>query len=150
LDANKLRATPAPLAPSPAVSGSGVDVAGMDRSVVPGNDFFRYANGAWMKATEIPPDRGSWGTAQIVDERTSRHIADLSREAATSNAPAGSDARKIGDYYETFMDAAAIDAKGLAPLAPKLGRIAAITDAEGLARYFGSALRADVDVLNNG
>ncbi len=134
-------------APSPAPGG--IDLAGIDRSVAPGDDFFHYANGAWIKSTEIPPDRSSWGIGGIVEERTSKRTADLITDAARAAAPAGSEARKIGDLYASFMDEAAIEAKGLGPLRPVLDRIAAIADAAGLAKEIGGALRADVDVLNN-
>ncbi len=134
---------------SQAPARGGIDLAGIDRSVVPGDDFFAYANGAWMKSTEIPPDRSSWGSGSILTELTARRTADLIADAAKSPGPAGSDARKIGDYYASFMDEAAIEAKGLAPLQPILERVAAISDAAGLARALGATLRADVDVLNN-
>jgi putative endopeptidase len=129
-------------------AGPGIDLAGIDRSVAPGDDFFRYANGTWLKTTEIPDDRAAWGTDAIVTELTSKQTADLIREAAAKDAPAGSDARKVGDYYASYMDEAGIEAKGLAPLQPTLDRIAAITDRKGLARYLGGTLRADVDAIN--
>jgi len=127
----------------------GLDLAGMDRTVKPGENFFYYANGTWLKRTAIPPDRGSYGASAILAELTDRRVADLIQEAAGANAPAGSDLRKIGDYYASFMDTTAIDAAGLKPLQPTLDSIAAIRDRKDLARVLGSQLRADVDVLNN-
>jgi putative endopeptidase len=127
---------------------SGLDLAAIDRAVVPGDDFFRYANGAWLKATEIPPDRFSWGNGAELVELTTKRTADLITEAAASAAP-GSEARKVGDYYGTFLDEAAIDARGTAPLAGDLKAIDAIADRAALARALGATLRADVDVLNN-
>ena len=139
------------LTPTPApADASGIDAAGMDRAVKPGDDFFRYANGGWIKSTEIPADRSGWGTGAIVAERTAKRVADLIAEAARSDAPPGSDARKVGDYYATFMDEAGIEAKGLSPVKDALAAIAAIRDAAGLARALGATLRADVDVLNRG
>ena len=123
----------------------GIDLAGMDRSVAPGDDFFRYANGTWLKTTEIPADRPSAGSDVIVAELTSQRTADLIKEAAQSTAP---EARKVGDYYASYMDEAGIEARGLRPLQPTLDRIAAITDRKGLARYLGGTLLADVDALN--
>jgi predicted metalloendopeptidase len=125
-----------------------LDVAGMDRSVKPGDDFFEYANGTWVKQTEIPADRSTYGGSAILIELTDRRVADLIQEAANGNAPAGSDLRKIGDYYTSFMDTAAIDAAGLKPLQPALDSIAAIRDRNDLARVLGSGLRADVDAIN--
>ncbi|HEX8953069.1 MAG TPA: M13 family metallopeptidase [Polyangia bacterium] len=133
-------------APSPP---SGIDLAGMDRAVAPGDDFFAYANGAWMKTTEIPPDRSSFGVGAILDELTTKRTAELITTAAKGDAPAGSDARKIGDFYASYLDEAAVEAKGVAPLSPTLERIAAVKDAAGLATFVGTTLRADVDVLNN-
>lgn len=137
--------------PSAAPAGaSGIDTAGIDPSVKPGDDFFRYANGAWLKTTEIPADRSGWGTAAMVAERTAKRVADLITEAAQSNAPEGSDARKVGDYYATFMDEAAIEAKGLEPVKEALAGIAALKTLPELSRALGATLRADVDVLNLG
>jgi putative endopeptidase len=125
-----------------------LDVAGMDRSVKPGDNFFEYANGTWLKQTEIPADRSSYGGSAILIELTDRRVADLIQETAKANAPAGSDLRKIGDYYTSFMDTTAINAAGLTPLQPALDSIAAIRDRKDLARVLGSGLRADVDAIN--
>ena len=138
-------AAAAPAAPPEA----GIDRAGMDSAVAPGDDFFAYANGAWIKSTAIPPDRSSWGTGGILAELTAKRTADLIAEAARTSAPEGSEVRKVGDTYNTFMDEAAIEAKGLAPLLPQLAAIAAISDAQSLARALGKTVRADVDVLNS-
>jgi predicted metalloendopeptidase len=126
----------------------GLDVAGMDRSVAPGDDFFGYANGTWLKETAIPPDRASFGTGAIVSALTERRTVELIQSAAKTSAPAGSDLRKVGDFYATFMDEAAIEARGLSPLKAKLDRIAAINDRRDLASVLGSTLRADVDAFN--
>jgi predicted metalloendopeptidase len=139
----------AALVASAANAPSGIDLEAIDRSVVPGDDFFAYANGAWIKSTEIPADRSTWGTGEVLTEQTAQRTADLIVETAKTKAPPGSDARKIGDYYASFMDEAGIEAKGLVPLKPTLDTVAAIGDAAGLARVLGSTLRADVDVLNN-
>ena len=132
-----------------AASGPGIDLDGMDRAVAPGDDFFRHANGTWFKEAEIPADRSAWGTSGVLDELTSGRTRDLIEEAAKSTAPAGSDERKVGDTFATFLDEAAIEAKGLAPLKPELDAAAALADKAALARALGAALRADVDVLNN-
>src|SRR5260221_523438 len=146
----KTGAAPAPKATeSAAPPAAAVAFDGMDLSVSPGDDFFAYTNGGWFKTTEIPADRSSWGTFAGLAELTAKRTAELIAEATRADAPAGSDARKIGDYYATFLDEAGIEAKGLAPLQPKLDAIAALHDAQGLAQALGSTVRADVDVLNN-
>ncbi len=126
----------------------GLDLAGMDRSVKPGDDFYAFANGTWMKQTEIPADKGSVGIWSTLFDLTDRQTAAIIQEAAASKAPAGSDQRKIGDFYTTFMDEARIEAAGLRPLQPTFEAITAIADRAALSRHLGTTLRADVDVLN--
>ncbi|MBV9316104.1 MAG: M13 family metallopeptidase [Gammaproteobacteria bacterium] len=135
-------------APAADTGGRGLDFAGIDRSVAPGDDFFRFANGKWFATTEIPPDRSSWGTGAELDELTVRRTDELIRAADASAAP-GSEARKIGDYYASYMDAAHIEQLGLVPLVPQLKKINAIGSGAALAQVLGSTVRSDVDVLNN-
>lgn len=127
----------------------GIAIANMDRSVVPGDDFFDYANGGWIKRTEIPPDRSSIGVFARLDDMAVKRTADLIEEAAKSNAPAGSGPRQAADLYNSFMNEAAIESKGLSPLKPHLDSIRGIKDKHELARVLGETLRADVDALNN-
>jgi len=126
-----------------------IDVAGMDRGVLPGDDFFRFANGGWLKATEIPPDRSSYGVWSILIEQAQQRTRDLLAGAAAGKAAAGSDERKLGDYYASYLDDQAIDARGAAPLAEPLAAIAAIADRRALSAWLGQTIRADVDPLNN-
>ena len=138
---------------TPSRANDGPDLAGMDRSVKPGNDFFAYANGTWFQKTKIPPDRADYGTFSILSEAVDKQVAELIQGAAQGadrSLAAGSEARKVGDYYLSYMDEAAIEAKGSAPLAAGLARIAAIRDKSALAAELGTELRADVDVLNVG
>jgi putative endopeptidase len=134
-----------PAAPAPSV---GIDLAAIDHGVKPGDDFFAYANGAWVKTATIPPDRSSTGTFFEVFEKAEQQTSDLIRNAGASNPAAGSDARRIADYYAAFMDEAAIDKAGLDPLKPAFDAIAAIRKRADLARVLGSRLRADVDPIN--
>jgi putative endopeptidase len=124
--------------------GHGLDA--VDPSVAPGDDFFTYANGPWLRRTAIPADRGSYGVFAMLADLTNRRTADLIRE---TTGPAGSDAGKIADYYASYLDEAAVDAKGLKPLQPALDLIAAIADRQALARELGARLRADVDAFNH-
>ncbi len=132
-----------------AADGPGVDLAGMDKSVKPGEDFFAYANGAWSKSAEIPPDRSSWGGNAMLADTVEKEVATLIKGAGESHPKAGGEAAKIAEYYAAYMDEAGIEAKGLAPLKPELAKIGAITDLKSLSAYLGSTLRADVDVMNN-
>ncbi len=112
----------------------------------PGTDFFLYANGAWYAKAEIPPDRGTTGVGLRLTEEVVKRTSDLLEEAARTGAP---DQKKIGDYYASYMDEATLEARGMAPLAPMLRRIAKVTDARSLSAFLGSQLRADVDPLND-
>lgn len=130
-------------------STHGVDPASMDKSVKPGDDFFEYANGQWIQRTEIPPDRGSIGVFTTLDLSSNKRTAALIEEIAKAGAKSSGSKRKIADLYNSFMDEAGIEAKGGAPLRPRLEAIAAIRDKRELARALGETLRADVDALNN-
>ncbi len=136
--------------PPPSVPGHSIDRAAMDPATKPGSDFFLFANGAWYAKAEIPADRSSTGVWLRMTEEIEKRTAQLLEEAAHASAPAGSPAQKLGDFYAAYMDEAAIDARGLAPLAPELERIAKISDTRSLAEYLGTELRADVDALNSG
>ena len=127
---------------------AGIDLAGIDKSVQPGDDFDAYANGAWKQATEIPADRASLSTGFYVFEKAEKRLSDLVQGLDKTNPAAGSDARKIADYYAAWMDEAGIEARGLAPLQPKLDGIAAIADKAALSRWLGGSMRADTDPLN--
>ncbi|HEY1612682.1 MAG TPA: M13 family metallopeptidase [Rhizomicrobium sp.] len=130
-------------------SGSGIDLGGIDHAVAPGDDFFSYANGAWLAKAEIPADRSSYGVGAMLVEKTSAQVRGLIEDAAHHAGAKNPDAKKIGDFFSAYMNEAAIEAKGLAPLKPEFDRIAAIGDRRALAAYLGSNLRADVDALNS-
>lgn len=127
----------------------GIVVANMDRSVKPGDDFYLYANGDWIRRAVIPPDRAAVDVWTKLDDLSNQRTADLIAEIAKSNPPAGSGMRKVADLYNSYMDEAGIEAKGLAPIKPHLDAVAAIRDKKELAHALGETLRADVDALNN-
>ena len=134
---------------APSSAAAGIDLAGMDKSAAPGDDFNAYANGGWIKATPIPSDKPSYGVFTMLADETRKRLLALIQESAKSGLAASQDARKIGDFYASFMDEAAIESKGIAPLKPQLDAIAAIADRHALARALGGQLRADVDPLND-
>jgi putative endopeptidase len=140
--------TAAIMALAPAAQAAGVDMTAIDKSVAPGDDFYTYANGSWLKRTEIPADQSRWGSFNILNLEAQTRTRALIEDAIKTSAP-GSEARKVGDFYAGFMDEAGIEAKGTAPLKGQLGAIAAISDKKALAQALGAALRADVDPLNN-
>ena len=123
--------------------------AGRDLSVAPGADFFAYANGTWLRQTEIPADRSSYGGFGQIAEKTDQRLADLLRDADKSGAQPGSPTRKIADYFATFMDEEAIEGAGVKPLQPIFQAIADLKDRATLSRALGATVRADVDVLNS-
>jgi endothelin-converting enzyme/putative endopeptidase len=127
----------------------GIVVANMDPAVVPGDDFYRYASGNWLKRTQIPADRAAFGIFSEISDLTTKRTQALIEGMAKSNPPAGSEQRKIADLFNSYMDEAAIEKRGLEPLRPHLAAIAAIRDKHELAHMLGSTLRADVDPLNN-
>lgn len=126
----------------------GVDVSGIDRSVAAGDSFDRYANGGWRDRTQIPADRTRVGSFQIVQDVVDQRNVDIIAGAAGRHPAAGTDERRIADYYGAWLDRAGIDARGLAPLQPELSRIQAIAGRRDLSAALGSTLRADVDPLN--
>ncbi len=127
---------------------AGIDLTGVDPSVRPGDDFFDYANGTWVKNTVIPADRSSTGTFLIVFQKAEQRTADLIRDLGTTNPGPATDARKIADFYAAFMDQDAIERRRLDGLKPMLDSIDAIETRTDLARVIGERLRADVDPLN--
>nr|WP_224243525.1 M13 family metallopeptidase [Hyalangium gracile] len=137
-------------APKPTYGTFGVDTAGMDLSVPAGDSFYRYVNGTWIAKTEIPADRSAYGLAVKLAEQASQRTREIIEEAARADAPAGSELRKLGDLFASFMDEAAIEAKGLSPLEPELRRIASIANRKELSAALGETLRTDVDALNIG
>ena len=138
------------LGASPRTSGNhGIVTSDLDRSVKPGDNFYQFANGEWLKRTVIPPDRASVSVFSILDDIAQKRTSDLIQEIAKSKASAGSGTYKIAALYNSYMDEATIDTKGLAPLKPHLDEIAKISDKQQLARALGETLRADVDALNN-
>jgi len=141
------------LASAPAFAAdlkSGVDKSAFDTSIKPGDDFWTYANGTAIKANPIPADRSSYGVGAILVEQAAKRTVDLIQAAAQSGAKDGGspDARKVGDYYASYMDEAAIEKAGLAPMKAGLARIAAIKTRADLASVLGGNVRADVDALN--
>jgi putative endopeptidase len=138
-----------PAKPDSLPPGPAVNLTYIDQNVRPGDEFFHYACGAWIKRAEIPPDRSSFSPGTALTELTDKRVADLIAEAAKASPSASPETRKIADLFHSFMDEAAIEAKGLKPWRPHLQAIAAIRDKHELARAFGETLRADVDGLNN-
>ena len=104
----------------------------IDRSVSPREDFFRYSVGKWLTEHPIPPSERSWGISHVIQDETYQRLLDLSKTAATTPSPRGTNAQKIGDFWYAAMDTVAIQRQGFAPLASEFARIEAVTNRAGL------------------
>lgn len=122
--------------------------AGVDTSIRPGDDFFAYANGRWLKATAIPAGRDRWTARDEISALVAQRVTQLLDDARTA-AP-GSTARKVADFRAAYLGQGFIEGRGLAPLKPLLDSIDRIGNKAALTRMLGSGLRADVDPLNWG
>ena len=120
----------------------------VDATIIPGDDFFAYANGGWLKATALPAGKERWGARDELEEETRRRIAELFDAAGA--APAGSAARKVADFHAAYLNEAAIEARGLASLKPLLDRVEKVSDKAELTRLLGRGMRADVDLMGFG
>lgn len=115
----------------------GLDLAGRDLNVKPGDDFFRHGGGNWMRTNQIPNDRTRWGVFDQLRAKSEEDVKAIILElSAKTNAP-GSVEQKIADFYNSYMDTAAIDAKGMAPLASELALISAAQSHDDIAVIFG-------------
>ena len=128
----------------------GIDRKGFDSSVRPQDDFFLYVNGGWIKSTEIPPDRSSYGSfTQLVEASEAGQRELLEGFAGRTDVAAGSLERKLGDYYAAFMDEARIESLGPSPLRDRLAAIQAVQDKAGLVRTMAELWRLGVTVPVN-
>jgi endothelin-converting enzyme/putative endopeptidase len=120
----------------------------VDPRVAPGDDFFGYANGAWLETAVIPAGRDRWSVRDDINERTRRQVMAILDDA--SGARPGSLARKVADFRAAYLNEPAIENKGVAPLTPMLSRIDHVGDRLALTRLLGSTMHADVDPLELG
>ncbi|MCW6534315.1 M13 family metallopeptidase [Sphingomonas lycopersici] len=111
----------------PEIGDFGFDLAGRDTSVAPGKDFYDYANGDWQKVTQIPADRSAYGMFHRLQDLSQQRLRSLLEEVAKQPG------NKSGDFYTSFMDEAAINAKGATPIKPWLAAIKATKDRRALA-----------------
>ena len=125
---------------------AGVDLAAIDRKADACGDFYRFANGAWLDATPIPPDLARWGSFDALTRSGEETLRKAMDEAASApRPPAGSSRRIAIDYYRSGMDEAAIAKAGAAPVTPLLRRAAALDGAAGLPRLLGELHAFDVE-----
>jgi len=120
-----------------AIGDWGIDLTAMDTSVAPGDDFFRYVNGAWLDSYEIPADRSRSGTFITLRDESEVDVHSIVAELAEEEEAQGSVEQKVGDFYNSWMNVEALDARGLSSLQPRLDAIAAIDSREDLMVAFG-------------
>ncbi len=112
---------------------SGISQDGFDTTVRPQDDFYRYVNGAWLKNTEIPADRSSWGSFYELREEAQKHLRTIIEESANKKDKVeGSDEQKVGDFYLSFMDSARIEELGITPLKEELNTISSVKSKKDL------------------
>jgi putative endopeptidase len=139
-------APPPSAAPPARKPASGLDLAGFDRSVRPQDDLYRFAGGTWLAKTDIPADRATFGTFELLEVQAEQRTRQIIEEAArAANRTPGSEAQKIGDFYTSFLDTARLEQAGVAPLAPELARIDAIATPRDIAGQIGHAQRIGVN-----
>ena len=125
-------------APKPTYGTYGFDTAGMDSSVLPGNNFYKYANGTWASTTAIPADKSNFGMFTVLDDLSKERTRTIIEE--TTQDPSS----KIGNAYNAFLDTAAIDSKGLAPFQPWLDQVSGLSGRAGLASLYAKADRMGI------
>lgn len=138
-----------------------IDPVNMDTTVAPGEDFFKYANGQWLKNAQIPGDKTRWGSFDILADKTNKDVHQILDEAYAANAKPGTPLGNIGAFYKSGMDTVGIEAKGIQPIQSLLQEIDAITTNEhlipliakfykkGLHSVIGGYIFADEKDVNN-
>ncbi|MEP7166337.1 MAG: M13 family metallopeptidase [Ferruginibacter sp.] len=125
-----------------------LDKTGMDTSIRPGDDFYGYVNGNWVKKTVIPDDQTGWGSFYSIYENNLANLRGILEDAAKANKPKGSLEQKVGDYYASGMDTVTIEKAGAEPLKPMLAKIDAIKDYKELMNLLSeSYARGEGDLL---
>jgi putative endopeptidase len=123
---------------------SGIDTDFVDPGVRPQDDLFAHVNGRWVASTPIPPDRGRYGTFDVLREAAEAHVRTIIEEVAAGSPEAGSVAAKVGDVYASFMDEEAAEALGVTPIADDLAAVRALEDAGGVVAATGRLSRDGV------
>lgn len=113
---------------------------GYDRQVRPQDDLFTFANGQWVRTTQIPADRSGYGAFQKVDEQAQQHLRTIVEDSVARHGAAGSPDQQIGDFYTSFMDTARLDALGATPLKTSLTRIDGLASPTDVVRYLGASV----------
>ena len=122
----------------------------IDSALRPGDDFFAWAEGSWIKKNPIPDIESSWGIGQLVNEELYLRKKTINENAVKANAPEGSITRKIADFWQSAMDSAALDREGLNPLQPDLDRINGVKTVDELVVLASELAAKGVDNMLSG
>jgi len=126
---------------------SSFDLTAIDKTVDPCEDFYQYACGSWMKNNPIPPDQSSWGRFNELHERNQTILRGILEKQSADNASRSLVNQKIGDYYYSCMDEAAIEAKGTAPVKPYINKIDAMKDKSEIPTVLAGLHRAGANAF---
>ena len=129
------------------VQTSFFDKSGMDTSSTPGNNFFQYANGSWMKNTPIPDDQSGTGSFFTLYENNIKQLKGILEETSKSDHKKGSLEQKVGDYFISGMDTIGIDKLGSTPLIPMLANIDAIKNSNDIVNLLAKLIKTEEDAL---
>ena len=125
---------------------SGLLLENMDTLVKPGDDFMAYVNGTWIRNTEIPSDKSSYGSFYMLYEESQENVKKIIEESSEGTFPEGSDEQKVGDLYSSYMDMEKRNALGVSPLNEEFAKIDGISSYEELAAYFAYANKVGFSV----
>ena len=114
---------------------------GFDHTIRPQDDLFGHVNGQWLATEEIPSDRSSWGPFVTLADQAEEHVKAIIEELAAATPDAATEPGKIAALYASFMDEAAVEARGIAPIQPLLDAVASIQDTRDLAALLGELER---------
>ena len=123
---------------------SGIDLSHVETSVRPQDDLFGHVNGRWLAEYQMPGDRATDGAFRTLYDRAEEQVRELIMQAAAAAAPPGTDEQRIGDLYASFLDADAVEHRGVQPLLTELAAIAAAADPTALAAVIGVLQRTGV------
>lgn len=123
---------------------TGLDLSLRDPQVRPQDDLYAYTSGRWLRDTELPADRARYGAFDQLRDQSELQVRAIIEDLAARQAPAGSNARKVGDLYRSFMDETTIEALGTKPLQPLFARIDALQDRADLPALLGELLALDI------
>jgi len=120
--------------PKPKLGTFGVDLDGIDPQTKPGNDFYTFAGGRWIKAQQIPADRSRWGMFDQLREESDANVRKILEEKVQEKPAKGTKEQKVADFYAAYLDTATIDKKGFEPAKPALDAIAAAKNHNDIAK----------------